>query len=140
MSAAAGTVRGLHYQLPPSPQVKLVRVMVGAILDVAVDLRVSSSTFGKWVGVRLDAETGNQLLIPEGFGHGFCTLEPHTQVAYKVSSFWDSRADQAVRWNDPELGIGWPVDEADAVLSDNCLLYTSPSPRDATLSRMPSSA
>lgn len=117
MSTAVGTVRGIHYQLPPHAQAKLVRVVAGAVFDVAVDLRRDSPTFGAWTGARLDAETGNQLLIPEGFGHGFCTLKPHTQVAYKVSAFWEPSCDRSVLWSDPDLSIAWPLKVASATLS-----------------------
>lgn len=117
-SARPGTVRGLHYQMPPFAQAKLVRVVSGAILDVAVDLRRGSPTFGRHVAVRLDAENGTQLFIPEGFAHGFCTLVENTAVAYKVSAVYSRDHDRGLRWNDPALGIDWPVSEQQAQLSD----------------------
>lgn len=117
-SAPVGTVRGLHFQIPPMAQAKLVRVLSGAILDVAVDLRRESSTYGRHVAVRLDAEGGEQLFIPAGFAHGFCTLEADTMVAYKVSDYYSRAHDRSLRWNDPDLAIAWPVDASLAVLSD----------------------
>lgn len=117
-SAPQGTVRGLHFQRPPMAQAKLIRVLAGAILDVAVDLRCASPTYGRHVAVRLDAEGGEQLYIPVGFGHGFCTLEPDTMVAYKVAGgVYSPEHDGALLWNDPALGIDWPVTDADAQLS-----------------------
>jgi len=118
LSAAVGTVRGIHYQLPPHPQVKLVRVLQGAILDVAVDLRATSPTFGRHVAVELRADLGNQLYVPIGFGHAFCTLAADTIVAYKVSGFYAPDCDRGVRWNDAQIDIDWPVTEANATVSD----------------------
>lgn len=117
-SAQSGTVRGLHFQLAPAGQAKLVRVLSGAILDVAVDLRRGSETYGRHVAVRLDAAEGEQLYVPVGFGHGFCTLEPDTMVAYKVSAYYSREHDRNLAWNDPDLAIAWPVGEGEAVLSD----------------------
>ncbi|MDR7038114.1 dTDP-4-dehydrorhamnose 3,5-epimerase [Methylobacterium sp. BE186] len=117
-SAPQGTVRGLHFQIPPAPQAKLVRVLAGAILDVAVDLRRASPTYGRHVAVRLDAETGEQLLIPHGFAHGFCTLTPDAMVAYKVDAYYSPEHDRALLWNDPDLAIAWPVTPQTAILSD----------------------
>ena len=117
-SAPQGTIRGLHFQIPPQPQAKLIRVLAGAILDVAVDIRPGSATYGQHVAVRLDAEGGEQLLIPHGFAHGFCTLTPDVMVAYKVDSYYSPAHDRSIRWNDPDLAIPWPFDEAQAVLSD----------------------
>jgi dTDP-4-dehydrorhamnose 3,5-epimerase len=117
-SAPQGTVRGLHFQIPPQPQAKLIRVLQGAILDVAVDIRSHSPTYGQHVAVRLDAENGEQLFIPHGFAHGFCTLTPDVMVAYKVDSYYSPAHDRAIRWNDPGLAIAWPFDEAGAILSD----------------------
>lgn len=117
-SAAAGTVRGLHFQTEPHAQDKLVRAAHGRIVDVAVDLRRSSPTFGRHVAVELSADVGNQLLVPVGFAHGYCTLEPDTVIAYKVTDFYAPSCDRSLRWNDPTLGIDWPVDLADATLSD----------------------
>ncbi|MEZ5230058.1 MAG: dTDP-4-dehydrorhamnose 3,5-epimerase [Acidimicrobiales bacterium] len=117
MSVPTGTLRGIHFQKHPFAQGKLVRVETGAILDVAVDLRVDSPTFRQWVGVRLDAETGNQLWIPVGFGHGFVTLEPDTKVAYKVTALYDPASERSIIWNDANLGVDWG-DEVTPVLSD----------------------
>jgi dTDP-4-dehydrorhamnose 3,5-epimerase len=111
-------LRGLHYQAPPHAQTKLVRVLRGAILDVAVDARKSSPSFGAWVKVPLDAEGGVQALIPAGFLHGFLTLAPETEVAYKVDAHYDRASDGAVLWNDPDLAIDWSIDADKVVLSD----------------------
>ena len=100
------------------PQAKLIRVLSGAILDVAVDLRGGSPTYGRHVAVTLDAEGGEQLYIPHGFAHGFCTLTPDVMVAYKVDSYYSPAQDRALVWNDPAIGIAWPVGEAEAILSD----------------------
>lgn len=116
-SARAGTVRGLHYQAPPMAQTKLVRVVRGAIRDVAVDIRRGSPGYGTWVAVELSAANGEQLLIPKGFLHGFVTLEPDTEVAYKVDAFHAADCDGAVRFDDPDLGIDWGIDPAAAILS-----------------------
>lgn len=118
LSAEVGTIRGLHFQIPPFEQTKLVRVLTGAILDVAVDLRPGSSSYGAHVGVRLSAEEGNQLLIPAGFAHGFCTLEPDTRVFYKVDQYYSAAHDAGLIWNDPDIGIKWPVSEEGAILSE----------------------
>jgi dTDP-4-dehydrorhamnose 3,5-epimerase len=116
-SAARGTVRGLHAQLPPAAQAKLVRVLQGSVYDVAVDIRVGSPTFGRADGATLTAAGGEQLFIPRGFLHGFCTLEPDTMVAYKVDDFYAPASDSGVIWNDPTLGVQWPVAPGDVVLS-----------------------
>jgi dTDP-4-dehydrorhamnose 3,5-epimerase len=116
-SARAGTVRGLHFQAPPVAQAKLVRVLRGAIYDVAVDIRRGSPTFGKWVGIELTADKGNQLLVPIGFAHGFMTLQPDTEVFYKVSAPYSQGHEGAVRWNDPALGIAWPAPGDEPALS-----------------------
>jgi dTDP-4-dehydrorhamnose 3,5-epimerase len=118
LSVPAGTVRGLHFQLEPYAQDKLVRVVRGAVLDVAVDLRRDSPTFGQHVSARLDAETGRQILVPAGFAHGFVTLEPDTEVIYKVTNFYAPSHDRGLLWNDPDLGIEWPVSADEAILSD----------------------
>jgi dTDP-4-dehydrorhamnose 3,5-epimerase len=116
MSVEAGTVRGLHYQRPPHAQAKLVRVLAGGILDVVVDARRGSPTYGRWVGVELSAANGRQLLIPVGFLHGFATREPETQVAYKCTDVYAPDCDGAVAWDDPDLAIDWGLRGA-AVLS-----------------------
>jgi len=117
-SAAKGTIRGLHFQLPPRAQAKLVRVVRGAILDIVVDIRRSSPTFGRHVAVELSAANGLQLYVPVGFAHGFCTLEPDTEVAYKVTEFYDPELDRSIAWDDPDLALPWPVERGSAVLSD----------------------
>jgi dTDP-4-dehydrorhamnose 3,5-epimerase len=117
-SAPQGTIRGLHFQIAPQAQAKLIRVLQGAILDVAVDIRSASPTFGKFVAVTLDAENGEQLYIPHGFAHGFCTLTPDVMVAYKVDAYYSPEHDRALAWDDPAIGIPWPVSGAAAILSD----------------------
>ncbi|WP_210489457.1 dTDP-4-dehydrorhamnose 3,5-epimerase [Microvirga antarctica] len=117
-SSLKGTVRGLHFQRPPTPQAKLVRVLRGAIFDVAVDLRAGSPTYGMWVGETLTASGGEQLFVPRGFAHGYCTLEPDTEVAYKVDGFYSPSCDSGLAWDDPTLAISWPVSADDAILSD----------------------
>ncbi len=117
-SRLAGTVRGFHFQAPPHAQAKLVRVTRGAVLDVALDLRHGSPTFGRHVAVRLDAEAGQQLYLPVGFAHGLCTLEPDTEVIYKVSREYAPSHDLGVRWDDPALGVAWPVSAEAAQLSE----------------------
>jgi len=117
LSATAGTVRGLHYQLPPMAQGKLVRVLKGAVLDVAVDIRRGSPTFGQQVSAILSADNVSLLYVPVGFAHGFETLEPNTEVAYKVTNYYSPQHERGIRWNDDSLGIPWRAKEADAVLS-----------------------
>ena len=107
MSAAVGTLRGLHYQSPPHAQAKLVRCGRGALFDVAVDIRVGSPTYGQWVGVELSYENGKQLMIPAGFLHGFVTRQPDTEIIYKCTDFYAPDCDGAVRWDDPDIGIDW---------------------------------
>jgi dTDP-4-dehydrorhamnose 3,5-epimerase len=116
-STAAGTVRGLHFQLPPFAQTKLIRVLRGRILDVVVDLRRSSATYGQHTAVELD-DSGDQLLVPAGFAHGFCTLVADTEVLYKVDRIYSPQHECGLYWADPELGIDWPVAVDDAVLSN----------------------
>lgn len=118
LSRQVGTVRGLHFQSPPFAQDKLIRVVRGRILDVVVDIRRSSQTFGQHVALELSYENRLQLFVPAGFAHGFCTLEPDTEIAYKVSSPYSAIHDHGLAWNDPALGIAWPIDPMKAVLSD----------------------
>ncbi len=117
-SGEAGTLRGLHFQKPPHAQTKLVRVTRGRIYDVAVDIRLKSPTYGRHVGVELSAENWAQLLVPAGFAHGYCTLEPDTEVLYKVDSYYAPQHDAGILWSDPALGIAWPVEPGKAHLSD----------------------
>jgi len=117
-SAAAFTIRGLHYQAPPAAQAKLVRCVQGRIFDVVVDIRNGSPTYGQWVSEELSRKNRKQLLAPEGFLHGFMTLEPDTIVAYKVTNFYDKAADGAVHWASPALSIDWPVGADHAKLSE----------------------
>jgi dTDP-4-dehydrorhamnose 3,5-epimerase len=117
-SKAAGTVRGLHFQVPPFAQTKLVRVLRGRILDVVVDLRRSSPSYGRHLAIELDEAAGDQLLVPAGFAHGFCTLEPDTTVFYKVDSVYSAAHDRGVYWADPALAVAWPVTAAEAVVSE----------------------
>lgn len=117
LSAERGVVRGLHYQVSPMAQDKLVRVIRGAILDVAVDIRRGSPMFGRYVTEVLSAENWKQVFVPVGFAHGFVTLEPHTEVVYKVSRDYSPSHERGIRWNDPALGIDWGVGEESAVLS-----------------------
>lgn len=117
-SAARGVLRGLHYQLTPRAQDKLVRVVRGAILDVAVDIRRSSPTFGQWVSLVVSAEKWNQVLVPKGFAHGFVTLEDHTEVVYKVTDLYSPDHDRSIRFDDPNIGIEWPADLGVFQLSD----------------------
>ena len=116
MSARVGTLRGLHYQKPPHAQDKLVRCSHGAIFDVAVDIRIGSPTYAKWVGVELTAENGRQLLVPKGFAHGFVTRAENSEVQYKCSDVYAPDCDAGVRWNDPDIGIDWGL-SGDPVLS-----------------------
>jgi dTDP-4-dehydrorhamnose 3,5-epimerase len=116
-SADIGTVRGIHFQTPPAAQDKLVRVPKGRILDVVVDLRRGSPTYGKWVSAEISADNWRWILAPIGFGHGFVTLEPNTEVIYMVSAHYSKANDAAIRWDDPDLAIDWPIRPEDAVLS-----------------------
>ena len=109
-SAAKGTLRGLHYQLDPKAQTKLVRCTRGAIYDVAIDIRKGSPTYGQWFGVELSAENKKQLLVPKGFAHGFITLTEDVEVQYKVDEYYSPENDRGIIWNDPEIQIEWPID------------------------------
>lgn len=108
--SAAGVLRGLHYQLPPHAQGKLVRCTLGAIFDVAVDIRRGSPTFGQWGGAELSAENRAQLWVPAGFAHGFLSLSEHAEVLYKTTDFWNRDCERAIRWDDPQLAIAWPLE------------------------------
>jgi dTDP-4-dehydrorhamnose 3,5-epimerase len=118
LSALEGVVRGLHFQIPPFAQAKLLRVTAGSIFDVAVDIRWGSPSFGQHVALVLSACEWNQIFIPEGFAHGFCSLEPDTEVIYKVSAYYSAGHDRGLLWNDPALGISWPLAVSEAMLSD----------------------
>ncbi len=116
LSVAVGTLRGLHFQSPPHAQAKLVRCGRGAIFDVAVDIRRGSPTYGQWVGYTLSAANGAQLYIPAGFAHGFATLEPNSEIVYKCSDYYAPETEGSLRWDDPDIGIEWPV-TGEAILS-----------------------
>jgi dTDP-4-dehydrorhamnose 3,5-epimerase len=118
LSASTGVVRGLHFQIPPFAQAKLLRVTAGSIFDVAVDIRWGSPSFGRHVAAVLSVADWNQIFIPEGFAHGYCTLEPDTEVIYKVSAYYSHEHDRGLMWSDPALGITWPVSENEALVSD----------------------
>lgn len=118
MSAQAGVLRGLHYQLDPKAQDKLIRVARGRIFDVAVDIRPGSSTYGRWLGIELSAENWKQLLVPKGFAHGFVTLEPDCEVLYKASAPYDPKLERAIRYDDPDIAIDWPVGRDALTMSD----------------------
>ena len=115
--SSKGVLRGLHYQLPPFAQAKLVRCIVGEVFDVAVDIRTMSPTFGHWVGVRLSAENKRQLWIPEGFAHGFLTLSENAEFAYKTTNFYCKEAEAGIIWNDPQINIKWPENNMEFILS-----------------------
>lgn len=118
LSRSSGVVRGLHFQVAPHPQGKLIRVVSGSIYDVVVDIRRSSPMFGKHLGRLLSAESWEQLWVPVGFAHGFCTLEPDTEVVYKVTGTYAPECDRGILWSDPALNIDWPVSSEDAILSE----------------------
>jgi dTDP-4-dehydrorhamnose 3,5-epimerase len=117
-SRRAGTLRGMHFQLPPSPQAKLVGVCRGRVLDIVVDIRNGSPTYGRHISIELSAENGQQFYVPVGFAHGFLTLEDETVVGYKVSDYYAPACDSGLRWNDPDLALPWPINDATAVISD----------------------
>ena len=117
LSMDKGVIRGLHFQIDPFAQDKLVRVIKGSILDVAVDLRLSSPSYGHYVKAVISSDQWNQILVPIGFAHGFCTLEDNTEVIYKVSNLYSPNHDKGVRWNDPKLKIDWPVSADQVILS-----------------------
>jgi len=117
LSVERGVVRGLHYQIAPAAQDKLIRVIKGAILDVAVDIRKNSPTFGKHVAVELNAQNWRQIFVPVGFAHGFVTLEANTEVLYKVTNYYSPKDERGIRWNDPTLGIAWPIDASAATIN-----------------------
>ena len=116
--SARGVLRGLHWQLPPHPQAKLVRCVLGSLFDVAVDLRRGSPSFGQWLGTELSAANHQQLWIPVGFAHGFLTLSEHAEVLYKTTDFWSRSCERALRWDDPDLAISWPQLETAPLLSE----------------------
>ncbi|MCB1461591.1 MAG: dTDP-4-dehydrorhamnose 3,5-epimerase [Nitratireductor sp.] len=118
LSRQPGTLRGLHYQSPPMAQDKLVRVTKGSILDVAVDIRKGSPTYGHWIGIVISAEKFNQVLVPKGFAHGFVTLEPDTEVQYKVSAYYSPEHDRTISHDDPDIRIDWNLDGNAPILSD----------------------
>lgn len=118
LSREAGVLRGLHFQAPPFAQDKLIRVSRGAAFDVAVDIRKGSPTYGQWTSIILSAAEWNQLFVPAGFAHGFLALEPDTELQYKVSAPYSREHDRAVRFDDPAIGIEWPIDRAALILSD----------------------
>lgn len=117
-SAQRGTLRGLHFQKAPATQAKLLRVLRGAVVDVAVDCRLGSPTFGRWVMVELSAANGKQMLCPRGFAHGVLTLEPDTELTYKVDAYFAPELETGIRWDDPDLAIAWPIASHEVILSD----------------------
>jgi dTDP-4-dehydrorhamnose 3,5-epimerase len=118
LTVGQGVVRGLHFQTPPHAQGKLVRITRGSALDVAVDIRKGSPTYGKHVAMTLSADDWRQLWIPPGFAHGFCTLEPDTEILYKVTDYYHPESESGLAWDDPDLHIPWPVDPDNVILSD----------------------
>lgn len=123
LSEKAGTLRGMHFQINPYAQGKLLRVTRGAIYDVAVDIRAGSPTFGEWVGYEISAKLWNQIFIPVGFAHGFCTLEDNTEVMYKVTAPYSPENERGLAWNDDELAIDWPIDNESPILSEKDTSY-----------------
>ena len=118
LSTAVNTIRGLHFQAPPFEQGKLVRCVQGKIFDVAVDIRKESPTFGKWVGYEISADNGYQVYIPAGFAHGFLTLEEDTEINYKCTNYYSKVSEGSIVWDDPNIGIKWPVDNKKIILSE----------------------
>lgn len=118
LSRQLGTVRGLHYQTPPHAQAKLVRCGRGALLDVAVDIRKGSPTYAQWMAIELNEDNGKQLLVPEGFAHGFVTLRPDTEIVYKCTDYYAPDCDRAIAFDDPDIGVDWGITRDTAVLSD----------------------
>jgi len=125
-SHAPGIIRGLHFQIPPYTQAKLVRCLRGSVLDVVVDVRIGSTTYGKWVSAVLSAEGGEQIWVPEGFAHGVCSLTPDVEIFYKVTAPYSPECDRGIAFDDPALGIVWPVSGAEATVS----------PKDRALPRL----
>lgn len=123
LTHARGVLRGLHFQAPPKAQDKLVRVLRGAILDVAVDIRRSSPTYGRYVAVELSAENAKQIFVPKGFAHGYLVLEPETEVFYKVTEFYSREHERGLRWNDTALGIDWRLSESEITLVERDRLF-----------------
>ncbi len=121
-SRPAGTLRGMHFQLPPQAQAKLVRCLRGRVFDVAVDVRRASPTFGQWRGIELSAANGRQLLIPAGYAHGFLTLEPDCEIAYKVDAHYAANCDSGFAWNDAAVAIAWPLDGPPVLSDKDCAL------------------
>jgi dTDP-4-dehydrorhamnose 3,5-epimerase len=117
-SKRAGTLRGMHFQVPPAEQAKLISVLHGTIFDVAIDVRRASPTFGKYVSTELSADSGQQLYLPIGFAHGFITLENDVIVNYKVSNFYAPATESGIRWDDPDVGVTWPIRGSDLILSE----------------------
>jgi dTDP-4-dehydrorhamnose 3,5-epimerase len=108
LSVRVGTIRGIHFQTQPAVQGKLVRCLAGAVFDVAIDLRRDSATYGRWVSTILTPDTKNQLWVPVGFGHGFCTLEPHSVISYQVTDYYSPESDKGLAWDDPDVAVEWP--------------------------------
>jgi dTDP-4-dehydrorhamnose 3,5-epimerase len=117
-SPKRGTMRGLHLQIAPQPIAKLVRCIRGAVFDVAVDVRAGSSTFGRWAGAELTADNGAMLFVPRGFAHGYCTLTPDAEILYKLDGYYAPDCERGVRWDDPAIGIAWPMPTGDMTLND----------------------
>lgn len=117
MSVRTGTIRGLHFQSHPAAQGKLVRCLAGMLVDVIADIRIGSPTFGRWLSVTLSPELNNQLWVPVGFAHGFCTLEPNTVIGYRVTNYYSPANDKGVAWDDPDIGVEWPQSADPVTLS-----------------------